>query len=229
MDNYILHLETATEVCSVALAKDGQLLAYKNSSEAYVHSSQLTIYIQEVLAAAKVSMQDLSAVAISQGPGSYTGLRVGAATAKGICFALNIPLIAVSSLKSIAWGMAAKFPDGILYIPMIDARRMEVYMAVYDSDLHEVEAARAQVIDDSTLLKYIGPKSQAICLAGNGTDKLKSMFEYQEVIFGETYSDSRYMVDLAYEKFLQGMLEDVAYFEPFYLKPPNITVPKRVI
>ena len=213
----ILLIETATSVCSVALTRDGQLVSFRERNEPNIHASQLTVYIEAVMKEARVKFKDLSAVAVSKGPGSYTGLRIGVSTAKGLCYALNIPLIAVDTLKAMASGFRAGadglMPDTCL-CPMIDARRMEVYMSVFTAQLESLEPVQARILDEQSFEAY-----PQIILFGDGARKSEALYGGQAGIrIAEFDNSARYLAPLALEKFEQKDFEDVAYFEPFYLK-----------
>lgn len=211
----ILHLETSTKVCSVALSKDGKLVAEKTLSTAeYSHSENLTIFIQEIMDASKVSFDDLSAVTVASGPGSYTGLRIGVSTAKGICYAKNIPLISVNALLSMAVQMANKYPNR-KYCPVIDARRMEVYSAIYDHSLEIIKPISADIIEVDSYADY-----GEIIVAGDATEKLKEIWkDRNDIHFDEEIEASAIgQIPIAQKKFENQDVEDVAYFEPFYLK-----------
>lgn len=213
----ILLLETATSVCSVALARDGQVISYRERNEPNIHASQLTLFIEAVMKEAKVKFKDLNAVAVSRGPGSYTGLRIGVSTAKGLCFALNIPLIAVDTLQSLAKGFAdsvSQTNHQTRLCPMLDARRMEVYMAVFTADLNEVEPVQAKILDETSFDGYAD-----IVLFGDGAQKCIRLYAGKDnVRIAEFHNSARHLSGIAFEKFEEKQFEDVAYFEPFYLK-----------
>lgn len=212
----ILALDTSTKNCSVALFNNNKIIALKEqNSEAYSHAEQLTLFIEEVIELANLQLNQIQAVAISKGPGSYTGLRIGTSTAKGLCYSLDIPLISISTLKAMAFGMVkdqyAKF-----YCPMIDARRMEVFSAVYDFKNNEVRKIQADVVDKKTYVKFL--ESQVIFF-GDGALKCKQIINDKNAIFiEEIYPTAKNLGELAYAKFISKDFEDVAYFEPFYLK-----------
>ena len=211
----ILHLETATKVCSVALSNEGRLLAEKSSNtEHYSHAENLTVFIEEVIKLGNIEFKDLNAISVSSGPGSYTGLRVGVSTAKALCYALEIPLIGIDSLVSIAAQMQEKWPNKKL-LPMIDARRMEVFCALYYNNLKTIRPISAEIIDESSF-SDIGE----FVIAGDGIAKLKEIWgNRNEIIFeNEILSNAKGQVNIAFEKYKKEDFEDVAYFEPFYLK-----------
>lgn len=214
----ILCIETATEICSVALSIDGKMVSCRETSDLNSHSERLTVFIAEILSESNISIRNLDAVAISMGPGSYTGLRIGTSTAKGFCFALDIPLIAVSTLASIANGARQRYDTvGKLLIPMIDARRMEVYMAVYADDLSLIDEVKAVVVDEDFLQTLEGSTSMVFC--GNGVEKCADLLrQHPKMELTDVLSSAAFMADIAYEKFNNQQFEDLAYFEPFYLK-----------
>lgn len=212
----ILHLETATTNCSVALAKEGKILAiHEHDTPDYSHSEQLHVFIQKVLEKASFAINDIDAIAVSKGPGSYTGLRIGVSAAKGLCFSLDKPLIAIETLKSLAFQLKSEKVDFI--IPLLDARRMEVYSKVFDNQINEVRHTNAEVIDEHSFAAY-AEKGKTI-LIGSGAFKCKEVLKHPNFEFKtDAVPSTREMASLAYEKFLKNDFEDVAYFEPYYLK-----------
>ena len=220
----ILSIETATNVCSVALSGDGKLLSLRESILKNAHSSVLTKFIEEVFQTAGLSLHEVDAIAVSEGPGSYTGLRIGIATAKGLCYALDKPLIAVSTLKAMASGMLAsslvtRHSSPVTFLcPMIDARRMEVFTAVYNSNLGEIYEPSAEIITESSFSELL--KGHNIVFAGDGAEKCKPYLSVHEnAIFQEDFHNSaKHMIQLATGQFLTGNFENIAYFEPRYLK-----------
>lgn len=223
----ILGIETATKICSVALSGNGKLLALKEEGGAYSHSEKLTVFIQEILKQAGKSLKDLDAVAVSKGPGSYTGLRIGVSAAKGLCYGLDIPLISVSTLKAMA--LNKSLPKKVLYCPMIDARRMEVYTALFDENNIEVEPISAKIIDEDSFAEEL--KEHQIIFFGDGADKCKeTLGGNPNAIFSDKGLPSAEFVNqIALEKFSKQDFEDVAYFEPFYLKDFVATTPKKLL
>lgn len=223
----ILCLETATEVCSVALFYNDSLLEIRESSARNVHSAMLTTFISEVLSSAEKKHSDLDAVAVSMGPGSYTGLRIGVATAKGLCYALDKPLIAVPTLEAMAVGMGDALrvtgdSESValrkLLCPMIDARRMEVYCAVFVTDGREVREVRAEIIDEFSFQEFLAEGT--VMFGGDGAEKCKTLFaNHPNALFMNGFSASaRFMARIAGKKFHVKQFENLAYFEPFYLK-----------
>jgi tRNA threonylcarbamoyladenosine biosynthesis protein TsaB len=219
---YILHIETATKNCSVAIAKDGQTLVCREiAEEGYSHAEKLHVFIEEALAEANLAYKDLAAIAVSQGPGSYTGLRIGVSAAKGLCFALGIPLIAIDTLKVLA--LKAEHSDGLI-IPMIDARRMEVYSAVFNAEHQKIRGVQAEIITSDSFADWPGK----IYLIGDCLDKCKTVLNDARFVFLNDiiYPSAAQMGAMAYEKFQKNDTVDVAYFEPYYLKDFMITVKK---
>ena len=218
----ILCLETATPVCSVALNSACCTLAMRETEGQNAHSEKITNFIREVMEEAKIDYPQLDAVAVSQGPGSYTGLRIGVSTAKGICYAADLPLMAIDTLEAMAYGMKEKLasqigPDDLL-VPMIDARRMEVYASIFDANLNRINDTAALVIDEHSFEDL--RKDHRLWLFGDGAPKLSKLFENQtniNIIDGFKPS-AAYMKVLAERALQQQQFVDVAYFEPFYLK-----------
>jgi tRNA threonylcarbamoyladenosine biosynthesis protein TsaB len=219
----ILSLESSSEVCSIALSKGGEILSTVETSEPFSHTRKMTLFIKECLDTSGVSIQDINAVAVSHGPGSYTGLRVSAATAKGLCFGLNIPLIAVDTLKAIANEAKSKISADV-YIPMIDARRMEVYTAMYSNDLQLVKGTHNVIIEESSFANYQQGK---ILLCGTGVEKTKEVFKTNGYDFLPLNLSARYLVSLANEKFEEGNFENIVSYSPNYFKAPRITKSKK--
>ena len=216
MNSYILNIETSTKACSVALFNNENLIFLKeHASEDYSHSETLSTYISNIIKESGISFIDLSAIAVSMGPGSYTGLRIGISTAKGLCYALNIPLISISTLQAMAVGIV-KDSNADLYCPMIDARRMEVYSAFYDSSNNIVRDVQADVVDEQTYKEQL---EKNIIFFGDGAEKLKDIIVHKNTKFIDGFFPSAiHMGGLAFNKFKQNHFEDVAYFEPYYLK-----------
>ncbi len=222
----ILNIETSTRVCSVALSVDGKTVALQESDTESSHARQITVFAEQIMYKSGITFQDLDAIAVSKGPGSYTGLRIGVSTAKGFCYSLDKPLISVDTLKSLANGMILKFtsegknPIGFLFCPMIDARRMEVYTAVYDGRLHEVRNVLAEIIDNNSFSDFF-KLNKPLVFMGDGAAKCKKILveASPDTIFREEFLlSATYMASLAEEKLKAGDFEDTAYFEPYYLK-----------
>jgi tRNA threonylcarbamoyladenosine biosynthesis protein TsaB len=222
----ILSIETATNICSIALSKDGTTLCSEESSVRNTHSAIITLLIENVLNQAGKDFHDLDAIAVSEGPGSYTGLRIGVASAKGLCYALDKPLIGVGTLHALSNGMKNVFSvdpvinknKPVLYCPLIDARRMEVFCAIYDNSGKEVQKPGAEIITEDAFSGYFD--KNILVFAGDGALKCKSLLEHHpDVYFLDDFNASAtFIATLAEEKFVKNEFEDLAYFEPFYLK-----------
>lgn len=219
---YILHIETTSTVCSVAISSNEKLLAIKENNEGYSHAENLHLFIQQILIEAKISINELSAISISKGPGSYTGLRIGYSTAKGLCYTLNIPLISINTLKALASSVINQVTlnTEFVFCPMIDARRMEVYSATYSPTLKELEPTSAIILNEDTITRII-KKRPTLCIFGDGMLKAKELIQslglkaqYIENIIPSASS----LIGLSYQKYLKKEFEDIAYAEPFYLK-----------
>jgi len=211
---FILNLETATKNCSVCLANNGAAVAIREyAGEGYAHAEKLHVFIEEVLQEAGVTIKDVAAVAVSMGPGSYTGLRIGVSSAKGLCYALNIPLIAIDTMELLARKINVQ--SGII-IPMIDARRMEVYTAVFDSNYAKVRDTQAEIITEESYTDI----DVTIHLTGDGAAKCKELLPGDKFIYHDDvlYPSSAEMAILSFDKYKKSDTVNVAYFEPFYLK-----------
>ncbi|OBX23831.1 MULTISPECIES: tRNA (adenosine(37)-N6)-threonylcarbamoyltransferase complex dimerization subunit type 1 TsaB [Bizionia] len=211
----ILSIETATTNCSVSLSKEGETFALKEDyNNGFSHAERLHIFIDDILKENNIDKSEIDAVAISKGPGSYTGLRIGVSAAKGLCFALNIPLISVSTLEAMAHQV--KISEGVI-IPMLDARRMEVYAAVYNANYQPIRGIEAEVLDETSYAEFLD-KSQ-VYFIGNGVEKTKTLIAHKNAVFVENKLPSaNEMGVLAFNKYKKSDTEDVAYFEPYYLK-----------
>ncbi|GLU42676.1 tRNA (adenosine(37)-N6)-threonylcarbamoyltransferase complex dimerization subunit type 1 TsaB [Allomuricauda sp. NBRC 101325] len=212
----ILNLETATTNCSVSISKDNEIIVLKeNNAASYSHSEQLHVFIKEALEEASLSFSDIDAIAISKGPGSYTGLRIGVSAAKGLCFSLDVPLISIPTLQSMS--LQVNVQPGELVIPVLDARRMEVYSCVYDSNYREVRETLAEIIDEETFKEFASDKK--VYIVGSGAEKCRGVLQHPHFVFDESVVPSaKEMAQLASQKFSTQQFEDVAYFEPYYLK-----------
>ena len=214
----ILNIETSTTLCSVSLAKEGKIVASKEMNEGFTHAENLHVFIEEVLAKAGKSVKDLNAIAVGSGPGSYTGLRIGVSAAKGLAYALNIPLIAVNTLQTMAAMAVKQNTKDILFCPMLDARRMEVYTAFFDKNLNTIKETSAQIISIDNVDVFNSGKP--ICFFGDGMPKCKELLKNipQAEFIENVVPASEGLAQLSYQRFLKQQFEDVAYFEPFYLK-----------
>ncbi len=220
---YILNIETATKNCSVTLAKEGRTILCKEiAEEGYSHAERLHVFIEEIIKEAGITFQDLSAIAVSQGPGSYTGLRIGVSAAKGLCYALEIPLIAVDTLQVLA--SQANVSDGLI-IPMLDARRMEVYSAIFTPNFDKKRAVQAEIITESSFENL----QETLYFIGDCTEKCKPVLTKENFIFfGDIkYPSAKEMSFLSFEKYKKNDIVDVAYFEPYYVKDFMMTVSKK--
>lgn len=209
----ILCIETATTNCSVALSINGSVIAFKEDSDkTYSHAEQLHVFIEEILSAAKLDVSNLDAIAVSKGPGSYTGLRIGVSTAKGLCYALDIPLISTPTLEVLALKVEGTAP----IIPMLDARRMEVYAAVYANGV-AIRETRAEILTETSYAEYL--QAGSVIFIGSGAEKFNAICQHSnaEFILNELPS-AKQMAALAAKKYKNKEFEDIAYFEPYYLK-----------
>lgn len=221
----ILNIETATKNCSVSLAQNGKVLAMTELNEGgFSHAEKLHTFILDVLKKADKTMQDLDAIAVSKGPGSYTGLRIGVSAAKGLCFALDRPLLAISTLSLLAQAVSLKDYD--YYIPLIDARRMEVYSAVFNNKYEQIRQTEAEIIDSASFSEFLSKGK--VCFLGDGAAKCKEFISHENALFLEDYFPSaKEMAKLSFEKYSNKNFEDVAYFEPYYLKDFVAGKPKK--
>ena len=211
---YILNIETATKNCSVSLAKDGQTVLFKEiAQQGYSHAEKLHLFIEEVLKESNLDFSDLSAVAVSKGPGSYTGLRIGVSAAKGLCFGLDIPLISIDTLAILASEL--EIENGLI-IPMIDARRMEVYSAIFNSNQEKIREVKAEILTEEIFDNY----KDELHFIGDSNEKAKAVLTKINFIFHDSivFPSANYMSKLSYKKYLKNDFEDLAYFEPYYLK-----------
>ena len=215
--NMILCLETATPSCSVALVHNGEVLACEEDPKGQNHSEKITLFIDSVMKKAGISYNDLDAVAVSMGPGSYTGLRIGVSTAKGLCYAVSKPLIAIPTLEAMAHGGKTIVKNG-LFVPMIDARRMEVYAAIFDDNINKIKDTEAVIIDENSFADL--KKDHHLYLFGDGADKCAELFANDDkiTVIKEFHCSAKYMNVIAQRKLDAKDFVDVAYFEPFYLK-----------
>ena len=209
-------METATTNCSVALCEDANVIALKeDNSKGYSHAEKLHVFIDEILKENDLKINNLDAIAISKGPGSYTGLRIGVSAAKGLCFAQDIPLISVPTLSALAKQIDPK--EGAQIIPMLDARRMEVYSAVFDSAFNQIRATKAEVLSEESFQEELAKGK--VYFIGNGVAKFREICEHPNAEFIEDRLPSaKEMCSIAYYKYKISDIEDVAYFEPYYLK-----------
>ena len=234
---YVLNIETSGEICSVAVSKDNVLLNSLESEEKQSHAATLTRLIEEALLNSNIKIENLGAIAVSKGPGSYTGLRIGVSTAKGICYALNIPLIAINSLESLAKGILKKEKNNLEYLGftdddciciMTDARRMEVYTALFNSKGKAVSETSAMIVDENMHESVM--QTRKVFFAGTGAEKASSIIKNQNAVFLYGFkARAEDMISSAFESFSNKTFENTAYFEPFYLKDFFTSKPKKDI
>lgn len=225
----ILNIETASKVCSVSLSINGDdYLVKEFEDEQFSHSEKLNVFIEEIIAESTYSFNDLNAIAVSAGPGSYTGLRIGSSSAKGLCFALDIPLIGVYTMESMWHYIQRSHPNFDLYIPMIDARRMEVYAAIFDSQGKLLKPVSADVLEEGIYSEYL--ENKKVLIFGNGALKSKEIFKGDPFTFNtETNLSALGMQKISYDKYQLKRFEDLAYFEPNYLKDFIAGKPKKLL
>ena len=220
MLNMIICLETATNLCSVALCDNTGVISLRESSEGKSHASMLTVFIEEILRENGIRARDLDAVAVSKGPGSYTGLRIGVSVAKGIAYAASLPLIGIDTTLSMFWGLAGNRKsdqEATLYCPMLDARRMEVYFAIYDIDGNTIKDISAEIISEDSFSNF--PVAQKTIFFGDGAAKCKELIKRKNIYFADDFRISATDMHAPVFKAFKALdFEDVAYFEPFYLK-----------
>ncbi len=229
----ILHIETATEACSVSIAESGKLIAIKETHEGRSHAGVLAVYIHDLLKENGITIQQLKAIAVSMGPGSYTGLRIGVSVAKGLCYGAGIPLIGVPTLESMFNGLILQlaelgetYDDNSLYAPMIDARRLEVYTCLFNKERKLIHETQALVVEKDTFSKLL--KDHRVFFFGSGADKLSDIISDPNARFINNFIvSSADMISIAYQLFLEQRFKDVAYVEPYYLKDFITTIPKK--
>ena len=211
----ILNIETSTKNCSVCLSKDGEVLSLKEVNDAnYSHAEKLHPFIADVLKEVNININKIDAFAVSKGPGSYTGLRIGVSAAKGLCFALEKPLISINTLNSFAHSISVE--KGAI-LPMLDARRMEVYSAIFDANYNQTREIEAEIIDENSFVELL--EIQKVYFLGDGAEKCKHVINHKNAVFiDDEFPSSIQMAKLSFEKYQNNDFEDVAYFEPFYLK-----------
>ncbi len=229
MANYFLAIESATKMCSVALYDSASLLDKIEEGGDYSHAEKLAPFVNEILKNNGLTTADLSAIGVSSGPGSYTGLRIGLSLAKGICFASELPLISIDTLKGMAKGAIDEQKDpNAFYIPMIDARRMEVYSAVYDGQLNALQEAEATVVEENSFAGLL--EKQQVYFFGDGAAKCQDVIDHPNASFlDQDYISAGFWGDLIEQKFLKQEFEDLAYYEPFYLKEFKAGKPKSLL
>lgn len=221
----LLNIETSTKNCSVALAKDAKVLAFEELNDGqFSHAEKLHIFIENVFSHAKIEMSDLDAVCVSKGPGSYTGLRIGVSAAKGLCFALDKPLISVDTLEILIQN--SEIEIGSVIVPMLDARRLEVYSAIYDQGKEMIRSIKAEVIDENSYHEFL--EDGKVYFIGDGAEKCKTIINHPNAFFlDQKFPSAKWMTKLSERKFQNKDFEDLAYFEPFYLKDFIAGKPKK--
>lgn len=229
----ILNLETSMDICSVCLSENGKIIDLVESDEERTHASSLTVFIEDMLSRNKLKMKDLKAVAVSKGPGSYTGLRIGVSVAKGLCYGANLPLLSVNTLQAMALGgqlyydKKGELDKNTWFCPMIDARRLEVYCCFFDFSNVPQNDIRAEIITNDSFKEIL--EQRKVLFFGNGAPKCKSLIQHKNALFIEDFKhSSKFMIPLAEKAFHESRFEDVAYFEPFYLKDFIATIPKKL-
>lgn len=227
-NQYILQIDTATEICSVSLSVCGDMVDSIATTAPNEHASKLTLFIDEVLGRNNITFTDLVAIAVSMGPGSYTGLRIGVSTAKGLCYGLDLPLVAINTLHTMFNGyyLTRDSNSYDLFCPMIDARRMEVYMTILDKHGNTLSTTSAQIIDGNSFEDY---NDRKVVLFGSGANKFEELFKNDPGITIDTgyIHSSAYMSQVVWQKYMNKDFEDTIYFEPFYLKEFVTTIPKK--
>ena len=218
-------------MCSVALAEEGAVIASRQTNEGYSHAENLAPFVDQVIREAEIEFQDLDAIAVSEGPGSYTGLRIGVSLAKGLCYALNIPLIGVPTLSIMCANPAVQrilqTDKSALLCPMLDARRMEVYTALFDQSLRELDAVRPMIVDEHSFKDYL--EKSAVVFFGNGSAKFNKITNNPSALFvDDIWPLAADMASFSEASYSNGEFEDVAYFEPTYLKEFQATTPKEM-
>ncbi|WP_420571812.1 tRNA (adenosine(37)-N6)-threonylcarbamoyltransferase complex dimerization subunit type 1 TsaB [Kordia sp.] len=220
-----LYLETSTTNCSVCLANDEEILYFKEeNNKNYSHSEKLHVFIKEAYEIAQIKPEDVSAVVVGKGPGSYTGLRIGVSTAKGLCFASDIDLMAIESLAILARSIKIQ---GETIIPLLDARRMEVYAAVFNDNYTQIRETKAEIISETSFEDYLSKGK--VHFVGNGAEKCKGVITHENAVFYDEiyFPSTQHMIPIALDKHKKNDIEDVAYFEPYYLKDFVVTKPKK--
>lgn len=220
----ILNIETATKNCSVSLAENGKVIAIKELNDGnYSHAEKLHVFIEQVMTESNKSLSELDAVAVSKGPGSYTGLRIGVSSIKGLCYALNIPLISVDTLESLS--RQVENQEGYI-IPMLDARRLEVYSSVFDTTHHQIREIKAEVLTANSFKEYLNKNK--VYFIGDGVKKTKELINHPNAFFiDDKLPSANEVAVLSFDKFQKKIFENTAYFEPFYLKDFVVTRSKK--
>jgi tRNA threonylcarbamoyladenosine biosynthesis protein TsaB len=225
--NHILHLETSTKNCSVCLSRDGKPWIVQQIQDPSGHAANLTLFIQKVLQTADLELKDIDAVAVSQGPGSYTGLRIGVSTAKGLCYTLDKPMLAVDTLQSLAMAIPKDNHKKTAYVGMLDARRMDAYVGIYDKEGSIIEQPYFCTLSSTSFEHLLEQGYDQVYLAGDATSKYAPLLTNKAIqISAIELPSASYLCPLAFAQYQNNTLIDTAYFEPFYLKKPHITKAK---
>ncbi|WP_046755139.1 tRNA (adenosine(37)-N6)-threonylcarbamoyltransferase complex dimerization subunit type 1 TsaB [Kordia jejudonensis] len=220
-----LYIETATTNCSVCIADADTVLYFKEENDKnYSHSEKLHVFIKEACETANITPNDLQAIVVGKGPGSYTGLRIGVSTAKGLCFASDVPLLSIETLAILAQSIT--ITEGVI-VPLLDARRMEVYSAVFDASYTQIRGTEAEIIDENSFSEYLNKGN--VYFIGNGAEKCKGIITHENAVFFDEifFPSAKHMIPLGIQKHTDKAFEDVAYFEPYYLKDFVVTKPKK--
>ncbi|WP_373521166.1 tRNA (adenosine(37)-N6)-threonylcarbamoyltransferase complex dimerization subunit type 1 TsaB [Aquiflexum sp.] len=221
----ILSIESATSICSVALHQNGFFLGLIELNQENVHAKKLILLIESLFKNLGFKTKDLDAVAVSSGPGSYTGLRIGVSIAKGLAYAHDIPLIGVDTLRALAHQVIPICSDGDFIIPLMDARRMEIYMSILSSKGEIVESSKPLIVEDNPFLEYL--QNGKVYFLGDGVEKLKRILDHPNAVFSNILNSSRSMGELAFDKYQKSEFESLAYFEPNYLKEFRVIASKK--
>ncbi len=224
---YLLHIESTSTVCSVAVSKDAELIALKEINNGYTHAENLHVFIEQLLFETSLQVKDLNAISVSSGPGSYTGLRIGFSAAKGLAYALHIPLITIETLKALSSRVINTENKNAVYCPLLDARRMEVYCAIYDNQLNEILPVRALVLNEESIQVF--NQNKDIYFFGDGMPKAKKLLQTMPNVhfIDDITASATYMISLAFKKYSAQDFADVAYVEPNYLKEFFFTTAKK--
>lgn len=221
----LLHIETSAEFCSVCLSQGTTILASREGTERFTHAAQITLFVEACMNEAKRTLSELSAVSVSMGPGSYTGLRIGLSAAKGICYALDKPLIGVETLEALATATHELRKESAVYIPMIDARRMEVYTASFDAAQKKLTETEAMILTEDSFAEQL-KNNEKVIFCGNAVEKTQTVITASNADFQPLISVASHLIGPALQKWEAKEFEDIAYSSPFYFKNPNITTPK---
>lgn len=221
----LLCIETSTDICSVCLSSNNDIVAIKESEKAFSHSESIAVFIEEILKDVNWKISDLDVIGLTEGPGSYTALRIGSSFAKGLCYGQNIPLITIPTLDALANSIKKSTGKNELIIPLLDARRMEVYRTIYDRELNIIEPLSPLVLEEDSF-RYLSDFNK-IHFVGDGVSKSKDFLKLDNAHFHSIEASSKYMIDLIMDKYEKNEFADISYFEPNYFKKPNIKKSKK--